>query len=92
MTVAEVINEEEFYAELISDLESEKLSLPTLPEVAMEVRNIVNDPKASAADMANIIITDTALSAKLIKVANSPLFRGQKEIEKRANGGSKTRC
>ena len=81
MTVAEVINEEEFYAELISDLESGKLSLPTLPEVAMEVRNIVNDPNASAADMANIIITDTALSAKLIKVANSPLFRGQKEIE-----------
>ncbi len=81
MTVAEAINEEEFYAELIDDLESGKLSLPTLPEVAMEVRNIVNDPNASAADMANIIVTDTALSAKLIKVANSPLFRGQKEIE-----------
>lgn len=81
MTVAEVINEEEFYTEIIKDLESGKLSLPTLPEVAMEVRNIVNDPNASAADMANIIVTDTALSAKLIKVANSPLFRGQKEIE-----------
>ena len=81
MTVAEAINEEEFYAELISDLDSGKLSLPTLPEVAMEVRNIVNDPNASAADMANIIISDSALSAKLIKVANSPLFRGQKEIE-----------
>ena len=81
MTVAEVINEEEFYTEIIKDLESGKLSLPTLPEVAMEVRNIVNDPNASAGDMANIIVTDTALSAKLIKVANSPLFRGQKEIE-----------
>ncbi len=81
MTVAEAINEEAFYDEVITDLASGKLTLPTLPEVAMEVRNIVNDPNASAADMANIIVTDTALSAKLIKVANSPLFRGQKEIE-----------
>lgn len=81
MTVAEVVNTQEFYAELVNDLESGQLKLPTLPEVAMEVRNIVNDPNASAGDMANIIVTDTALSAKLIKVANSPLFRGQKEIE-----------
>lgn len=81
MLVEDAINEEEFYAELVKDLQSGKLTLPTLPEVAMEVRNIVNNPNASAADMANIIITDTALSAKLIKVANSPLFRGQKEID-----------
>lgn len=81
MTVVAEINQEELYAELIQDLESGKLVLPTLPEVAMEVRNIVNDPNASAADMADIIITDSALSAKLIKVANSPLFRGQREID-----------
>ncbi|MFK8067465.1 MAG: HDOD domain-containing protein [Gammaproteobacteria bacterium] len=81
MAVAEVVNEEEFYTQLISDLNSGKLSLPTLPEVAIKVRDIVNDPNASAADMADIIVTDASLAAKLIKVANSPLFRGQREID-----------
>lgn len=81
MTVSEIINEEEFYTELVQDLNSGKLSLPILPEVAINVRNIVNNPNASAGDMANIIVTDAALSANLIKVANSPLFRGQQEIE-----------
>ncbi len=81
MQVAAEINQEEVYVELVKDLETGKMVLPTLPEVAMEVRNIVNNPNASAADMADIIITDSALSAKLIKVANSPLFRGQREID-----------
>ncbi len=81
MTVAEAVNEEGFYTQLLQDLNSGKLSLPTLPEVAIKVRDVVNDPNASATDMANIIVTDAALSAKLIKVANSPLFRGQREVD-----------
>jgi len=73
--------QEAFYNELLEDLESGKLVLPTLPEVALRVRDVVDDPEATAADLAEIIITDVALSTRLLKVANSPLYRGRIEID-----------
>lgn len=70
-----------FYNELLDDLKKGTLVLPTLPEVALRVRDVVDEPEATAADLAKIIITDVALSTRLIKVANSPLYRGRIEID-----------
>ncbi len=73
--------QEAFYNELLADLEAGTLVLPTLPEVALRVRDVVDDPEATAAQLAEIIITDAALSARLLKVANSPLYRGRVAID-----------
>lgn len=73
--------QEAFYNELLADLEAGTLVLPTLPEVALRVRDVVDDPEATAAQLADIIITDAALSARLLKVANSPLYRGRNTID-----------
>jgi putative nucleotidyltransferase with HDIG domain len=73
--------EELFHKELLEDLKNGSLVLPTLPEVALRVRDVVDDPEASAADLSDIIITDAALSTRLLKVANSPLYRGRIEID-----------
>jgi len=73
--------QEAFYNELLADLEKGTLVLPTLPEVALRVRDVVDDPDATAAQLSDIIITDAALSARLLKVANSPLYRGRVAIE-----------
>ncbi|MGW8311377.1 MAG: HDOD domain-containing protein [Thiogranum sp.] len=62
--------EEVFVNELIQDLESGQLQLPTLPEVALRVRDVVDDEDASASQIAEIIAQDAALSARLIQVAN----------------------
>ncbi|EEF79251.1 HDOD domain-containing protein [Methylophaga thiooxydans] len=70
-----------FYNNILDDLESGALVLPTLPEVALQVREVVDDPNATAAQLADIIVTDAALSARLLKVANSPLYRGRVPIE-----------
>jgi HD-like signal output (HDOD) protein len=70
-----------FYNNIIQEIESGKLVLPTLPEVALQVREVVDDPDATAAQVADIIITDAALSARLLKVANSPVYRGRVPIE-----------
>jgi putative nucleotidyltransferase with HDIG domain len=67
--------------ELLSELEQDKLILPSLPEVALKVRDTVDNPDSSAKDLAKVISTDAALSARLIQVANSPLLRGAKKIE-----------
>jgi len=73
--------QEAFHQELLDDLKNGTLTLPTLPEVALRVRDVVDDPEASSADLADIIITDAALSTRLLKVANSPLYRGRIEID-----------
>jgi len=62
--------EEVFVNELIQDLESGQLQLPTLPEVALRVRDVVDDEDANASQIAEIIAQDAALSARLIQVAN----------------------
>jgi putative nucleotidyltransferase with HDIG domain len=75
-------SEEVFVNELLEDLESGKLQLPTLPEVALRVREVVDDENANAGQIAAIIAQDAALSARLIQVANSPLYRGRQEIDR----------
>ena len=74
--------EQVFVNELIQDLESGQLQLPTLPEVALRVRDVVDDENANANQIADIIAQDAALSARLIQVANSPLYRGRQEIDR----------
>ncbi len=71
-----------FVNELIEDLESGHLQLPTLPEVALRVRDVVDDENANANQIADIIAQDAGLSARLIQVANSPLYRGRNEIDR----------
>jgi len=74
--------EEVFVNELVQDLESGHLQLPTLPEVALRVRDVVDDENANASQIAAIIGQDAALSARLLQVANSPLYRGRQEIDR----------
>ncbi len=73
--------EESFLQELFEDLENDKLVLPTLPEVALKVRDTLEDERASMSDVAKVITSDVALSARLIQVANSPLLRSNHQIE-----------
>lgn len=67
--------------ELLEELEQDKLVLPSLPEVALKVRDTIDDENANSKDVAKIISTDAALSAKLIQVSNSPLLRGNKHVD-----------
>jgi len=73
--------EKQFLAKFLEDLNQNRVVLPSLPEVAAQVRKLVNDPNASAHQIARLIGTDPALSARLLKVVNSPLYRGQDKIE-----------
>ncbi|MBT4077807.1 MAG: HDOD domain-containing protein, partial [Gammaproteobacteria bacterium] len=66
---------------ILDDLENDRLPLPTLPEVAIKVRDTVDDDNATIRDISDIIITDAALSARIIQVANSALYRGLSSAE-----------
>lgn len=66
---------------IIEDLENDRLPLPTLPEVAIRVRETADDDDASIIDVARIIETDAALSARIVQVGNSALYRGNNPAE-----------
>ncbi|MNF55536.1 HDOD domain protein [compost metagenome] len=66
--------------ELIQAIDNDELVLPTLPEVALRVRETAEDPNASIQDLTKVIGNDAALTARIIKVVNSPLLRTNKEI------------
>jgi len=68
-------------SDLTSAIENDKLVLPTLPEVALQVRDIAESEDSAIADLVRVISNDTALSARIIRVCNSPLFRGSRAIE-----------
>lgn len=61
-------------------IEKDRLVLPTLPEVALRVREAAEDPDVSIPVLVREISSDAALSARLIKVVNSPLLRTRQEI------------
>ncbi len=49
-------------------------SLPTLPSVIVQVNEKVNNPKTSALDLARTILEDQALTARLLRLVNSPFY------------------
>jgi len=66
----------EFVKELEDDLRNNRLSLPTLPTVAIEALMVINDCDSSTDDLVKVISKDTSLTARLIRYANSPLYSG----------------
>lgn len=69
-----------FIAYMQEELEANRLVLPTLPNIALNIRDAVAKGNASSQELADIIITDPSLSTRLIHVANSPLYRGAVDV------------
>lgn len=73
--------EDSIYQEIVALVESDRIVLPTLPEIALKAREVAQDPDVSAAQLAKVVQNDPALTVRLLKVANSPLMRSAKEID-----------
>jgi len=55
-------------------------SIPTLPAVALRVLEITANTKSSANDLMEIISPDVSLTAKILKIANSPFYGLTREV------------
>lgn len=75
----------DFAAKLIGEIEANRLKLPTQPEVAVRLRECSENPNITAAALAQVISHDPALTARFIQIANSPLMRGQSQINSLPN-------
>lgn len=67
----------DYYREQISSL----VGLPTLPEVALELQQVVRADNLSVGQIVPIINRDPSLAVKILKTANSAFYAMQKEIE-----------
>ncbi len=54
--------------------------LAPLPAVALKVLELAHDDRSSAADLASVIATDQAMTAKLLRLANSAYFAAGRAI------------
>lgn len=71
----------QLYFEVTQEMQANKLELPSIPETAVKVRKAISNPGITSDEIAKIALQDPAITAQLIKVANSPLFRGLDKIE-----------
>ncbi len=62
--------------EFEQELNSGRFVLPSLPEVAFRIRELIDKPDFHMMDLAKLVNTDAAIAAKLIKAGNSVMYRG----------------
>ena len=69
--------------QLSSELEKELkacTSLPSLPSVAIKIIELSKDPDIGLGEVSAIISSDPAISAKLLKVVNSPMYSQRRAV------------
>ncbi len=55
--------------------------IPTFPEHVIRLQKLCNDPNSSIEDIVKIILSDPALTANIVKLANSACFLTEKPLE-----------
>lgn len=56
-------------------------NLPSPPGIAMRIIALAQDPETDIASAAEVIALDAALSARMLRIANSPLYASRRRIE-----------
>jgi putative nucleotidyltransferase with HDIG domain len=72
---------EEFWRDLVNDIKGNRVTLPALPDVAIRTRDLLDDPKSTASQVAKAISADVVLTTRLLRIVNSPLYRSHAPID-----------
>jgi putative nucleotidyltransferase with HDIG domain len=70
----------QYKIEQIRNTVESEIQLPALPAVAMEVVDLIDNPRTSASKLGKVISTDQALTAKVLRIANSPFYGFPRKI------------
>lgn len=65
---------------LFRDYHNGAIAVPSLPELALRVRKLAEDPDPDPRELARLIEHDPPMAGKLLAAANSALVRGRMEI------------
>lgn len=64
-------------AQLVDGVET----LKSLPNAYLHIKRVIDDPRSSTNDLANAISADPALTARVLRLVNSPLYGFNSKIE-----------
>ena len=64
----------------INDVAAGKVELPTIPRVVQQVAAALQDPDVDARKIGKLLAEDPVLSAKVLRLANSSFFGGQRSM------------
>ncbi len=64
----------------IADLLKNARELPTLPQVAVQVAKLVDDPNTSASQIAFTLSNDQTLTARVLRMANSAFYGAPRKV------------
>lgn len=76
-----MITVEQFTDIILDDIAKNRLEFPTLPEVALRVRKLVEDPNVTTVQVSRVISADATLTSRLLQVANSAMFSGMPALD-----------
>ncbi len=74
-------NYNKFIEEVEAAIEHDQLILPSAPDTLIRARQLLDDPDATTEQLASLIATDTALAARILKVANSVIYKTHNGID-----------
>lgn len=65
---------------LDAKIKTNQLVLPSMPDVFLQVKKIVDDPSSNIGNVATIITRDPSLTARILKVANNAMYKSNQDI------------
>ncbi len=66
--------------EILKEKVQNIIQLPALPTIAVEVASLIDNPQTSVSKLTQVISMDQVLTAKVLKIANSPFYGFQRKI------------
>lgn len=72
--------EEKILKMLEEKIKTNQLVLPSMPDVFLQVKKIVDNPSSNIGNIAKVITRDPSLTARILKVANNAMYRSTHEI------------
>ena len=70
-----------FLPMLVTDYAKNATQSFVLPDICVRIRNMLDDDSSAIDDIADVVSLDPSLTSKLLKLANSPLFRFRSQVD-----------
>ena len=72
--------EQKILQQIEEKIAANQLVLPSMPDIFLQIKKIVDDPSSNISNIAKVITRDPSLTARILKVANNVAYRGNREI------------
>jgi HD-like signal output (HDOD) protein len=69
------------FAGTLQKFSAGKIVPPAMPQVVLEIRNLIKRQDSSVKDLADVLEKDPVISLRLISVARSPIYKGYGEVK-----------